>query len=126
MEGSVIAVGTFIAYWIDFGLSYVESSSVQWRFPLAFQIFFAIVLFFAMSTMPESPRWLIAQNRMKDALYVLAALKGSTTEDKEIHTEARIALEAVHEAGDEGGFKDLFTSGPTQHLRRMLLGASTQ
>ena len=41
-EGAIIAVGTFIAYWLDFGLSYVDSS-VQWRFPVAFQILFAVV-----------------------------------------------------------------------------------
>lgn len=36
LEGSMVAVGTFIAYWLDFGLSYVDTS-VQWRFPVAFR-----------------------------------------------------------------------------------------
>lgn len=34
LEGAVIAVGTFIAYWLDFGFSYINSS-VQWRFPVS-------------------------------------------------------------------------------------------
>ena len=36
LEGAVVAFGTFIAYWLDFGLSYVDSS-VSWRFPVAFK-----------------------------------------------------------------------------------------
>ena len=37
MEASTVAVGTVIAYWINFGISYVDSS-VAWRFPIAFQV----------------------------------------------------------------------------------------
>lgn len=54
-EGSVVAIGTFVAYWIDFGLSYVHSS-VQWRFPVAFQIVFAAVVFIGILPLPENAK----------------------------------------------------------------------
>ena len=37
MEAAMVAGGTVIAYWVDFGLSYVPSS-VAWRVPIALQI----------------------------------------------------------------------------------------
>lgn len=44
------------AYWVDYGMSFV-SSQAQFRFPLALQILFAIVSFFGILLLPESPRW---------------------------------------------------------------------
>ncbi|KAJ9482389.1 hypothetical protein VN97_g11043 [Penicillium thymicola] len=71
-EGAIVAVGTFVAYWIDFGLFYVNSS-VQWRFPVAFQILFAIMLTGALM-LPDSPHWFIMQGRDEEALQVMAHL----------------------------------------------------
>lgn len=55
LEASTVAVGTVIAYWVDFGLSYVDSS-VSWRFPIAFQIFFALIVIGGVLVLPESPQ----------------------------------------------------------------------
>lgn len=43
MELSSLIVGIVIAYWIDYGCS-GYTNSFQWRFPIAFQIVFAILL----------------------------------------------------------------------------------
>lgn len=43
MELSSLIVGIVIAYWIDYGCS-SYTNSFQWRFPIAFQIIFAIAL----------------------------------------------------------------------------------
>lgn len=48
MEAAMVAGGTVIAYWVDFGLSYVPSS-VAWRVPIALQIVFAVALFAGIS-----------------------------------------------------------------------------
>lgn len=125
LEGSVIAVGTFVAYWIDFGLSYVNTS-VQWRFPVAFQIVFAALVFAGMWRLPESPRWLIAQNRVEEGVVILAGLKGTDIHNEDVRLEARVVMEAVNRTNEQLGFKDLFTNGHSQHFRRMLIGASTQ
>jgi sugar porter (SP) family MFS transporter len=125
LEGAIIAVGTFIAYWLDFGLSFVNSS-IQWRFPIAFQIIFALLLFFLMWGMPESPRWLVGQNRLDEAAQILAALWGTDANDPTVVTEIRLVAEAIHRETGEVSLKDVLAGGKQQNLRRMLLGASTQ
>lgn len=125
LEGSVIAVGTLIAYWIDFGLSYVDSS-VQWRFPVAFQIVFALFVIIGLWGLPESPRWLIAHDRYDEAEHILAALQGLDRQDENVQTEIRVIMEAVSRAKHQVTFKQLFSSSPHQYLRRMLIGSSSQ
>jgi len=74
IEGSLIVFGVMLSYWIDLGLSFTEPSSVAWRFPIAFQIFLALIILAFIPGLPESPRWLILKGRDEDALEVLCAL----------------------------------------------------
>ncbi|EST08561.1 General substrate transporter [Kalmanozyma brasiliensis GHG001] len=125
LEGTFIAVGTLWAYWIVFGTSYAQTS-VQWRFPIAFQIVFAFVIFAGAFFLPESPRWLIAQGRSDEAKQVLFALEGDAANKEEIESEAKVIRDTIDKTGGQGGLSELFTNGKTQHFRRMLIGASTQ
>ncbi|KAJ5852583.1 Major facilitator superfamily domain general substrate transporter [Penicillium soppii] len=126
-EGAIIAVGTFIAYWIDFGLSYVESS-VQWRFPVAFQILFAILVTLGALALPESPRWFVMQGHDQEALEVLAALNDSTVDSDDVLNDFNLmkadlkSLEGVQASN----WKVLFTGGKTQNFQRMMIGCSGQ
>lgn len=38
IEGTLIVFGVMISYWIDLGFSFLEPSTITWRFPIAFQI----------------------------------------------------------------------------------------
>lgn len=126
LEGSVVAVGTFIAYWLDFGLSYVNGS-VSWRFPVAVQIIFAGILFVGIIQLPESPRWLVAHDRKPEAMEILANLNDLTVDDDAVFAEVTVIADAVNTyAHSQVGFKDLFTGGKTQHFQRMIIGCSTQ
>ena len=58
VEGALITGGICLSYWIDFGMSFC-SSSISWRFPIAFQIVFALIILAFVLELPESPRWLI-------------------------------------------------------------------
>ena len=125
-EGSMIAGGTLIAYWLDFGLSFVNSS-IQWRFPVAFQIVFALLLLTGVTNLPESPRWLVSKNRKDEAMEVLSKLKGVSVDSNEVHAEITVVQDAVQRfLQSQVGFKDLFSGGRTQHFQRMVIGASTQ
>lgn len=74
IEGALITGGIAFSYWLDFGFSYLEPSSISWRFPLGFQIFFALIILLFILELPESPRWLILRGQDTEALEVLAAL----------------------------------------------------
>jgi MFS family permease len=87
IEGSLIVFGVMISYWIDLGFSFLEPSSIAWRFPIAFQIVLAIFILIAIPGLPESPRWLILKGRDDEALDVLAALSNLPREDKKIQAE---------------------------------------
>lgn len=94
IEGGVIAIGTLIAYWIDFGAHFGPSDLV-WRFPIAFQIVFGIVILVGMSFLPDSPRYLISRDRMQDGEYVLAALNGCEIEDETTQLQKQMVLDSI-------------------------------
>ncbi|KAJ6004775.1 sugar transporter STL1 [Penicillium herquei] len=125
-EGAIIAVGTFIAYWIDFGLSYVDTS-VAWRFPVAFQILFAILVSAGGLCLPESPRWFIIKGREQEACEVLAALHDSSPDAEDVLTDINLMKADLQaQQGAKGNWKTLFTFGKTQEFQRMMIGCSGQ
>ena len=125
----MIAFGTVIAYWIDYGASF-GPDDLTWRFPIAFQIIFALIVSIPMFFLPESPRWLLTHERYEDASRVIAALRGYEVESEETSLERDLILDSIRASGGTGQrstpMKALFTNGKTQHFRRMLLGSSSQ
>jgi len=125
-EGAIIAVGTFVAYWVDFGMSYVNSSA-QWRFPVALQIIFAIVVSSGALMVPDSPRWFLMRGREQDAIDILAKLNGATPDDDQVLAEFNLMKADLKSSADsKGSWKTLFTFGKTQEFQRMILGCSGQ
>ncbi|KAK3180004.1 sugar transporter-like protein [Lecanicillium sp. MT-2017a] len=126
-EGAIIAVGTFIAYWLDFGLSYVDTS-IQWRFPVAFQIVFALVMMIGAAFLPESPRWLLLRGHDKEAAYVLSKLNGASSADDATVVDDINVMKAELQASkdNKSDWKTLFTFGKTQEFQRMMIGCSGQ
>ncbi|KAL2007464.1 hypothetical protein VTN00DRAFT_8902 [Thermoascus crustaceus] len=53
IDSSLIIFGVFVAYWMDYGFALV-SGSVQWRFPIAFQMVFIVVILVVITVLPES------------------------------------------------------------------------
>lgn len=75
VEGAMITGGIALSYWIDFGFSFLEPSSVSWRFPIAFQIVFAILLLIFIMELPESPR--VIPTYSESSAFVLTFPSGS-------------------------------------------------
>ena len=125
-EGAIIAVGTFIAYWIDFGFSYVDGS-VQWRFPVAFQIVFALIVMVGAVLLPESPRWFVMRGHDEQALEVLAALNDSTVDAEDTLTDYNLMKADLKTTqNNKASWRTLFTFGKTQEFQRMMIGCSGQ
>jgi len=129
IEGAMITGGICLSYWLDFGFSFLEPSTISWRFPIAFQIFFALIMFCFILELPESPRWLILKGHEDEAMSVLSALRDlpleAAAEDEYIHAEFLAIKDTVLETS-KYTFKDLFTMGPDRHFHRVLLGFVNQ
>ncbi len=129
IEGGVIAFGTLVAYWIDYGASF-GPDDLTWRFPIAFQIVFALLISIPMFFLPESPRWLLTHERYEDADRVISALRGYELNSEHTTLECNLILDSIRASGGFGQrstpAKALFTNGKTQHFRRMPLCASSQ
>ncbi|KAL2075199.1 hypothetical protein VTL71DRAFT_141 [Oculimacula yallundae] len=72
-------LGISVAYWLDFGLSFVDNgnSAVRWRFLLAFQCFPAVLLLAGIKLLPDSPRYLASVGRYEEAKEVLVHVRGN-------------------------------------------------
>lgn len=125
MEGSVVAIGTMIAYWFDFGLSFINNS-IAWRFPVALQIVFSVSVLVATVGLPESSRWLVGKGRHAEARTVLAMVNDLPEDDPEIDRLLGMQQFDAAAAGTNTSIRDMFNRGKTANLQRALIGASTQ
>jgi MFS transporter, SP family, arabinose:H+ symporter len=103
-----IVTGILLAYLVSWLLSFVGSSGWRWMFGSA--IVPSLGLFLGLLLVPESPRWLVEQERESQALEVLKRIEGPRAEA--VLAEIR---ESVLE--QSGTFGDLFAPA----LRRPLL-----
>ncbi|ORY55134.1 MFS transporter [Pseudomassariella vexata] len=121
--------GFAISNWLTLGFSFVENSS-SWRFPLAFQLFFSVLVCLMCPFLPDSPRLLIRKGKYDEAYGVLAALhgNGATVNSPEVRTQFAIIKEVLDkEYSVEYSWWQLITGrGPAGVLRRMILGAWMQ
>jgi MFS family permease len=76
VEGALVTGGVCISYWLDFGCSFINNQA-SWRFPIAFQIVFALTIMtfiLKLPELPESPRWLLLKGKEDEAMNVLGVL----------------------------------------------------
>jgi MFS family permease len=124
VEGALITGGICISYWLDFGCSFINSQA-SWRFPIAFQIVFALTIMAFILELPESPRWLILKGKEDEAMSVLGALSDLPPDDRYVHIEFTAIKDTVLEM-QQGGFRDLFTMDEDRHFHRVVLAYVNQ
>lgn len=113
---------------MNYGFTYIPNNPISWRFPLAFQCFFAIVTVVMTCFAPESPRWLVMRDRTEEAQEILARLNGKPVDDPDVIEEIAYLVAVVnHESGVQKTvtIKEIFNGGEQQTWRRILLGAGT-
>jgi hypothetical protein len=114
-----------LSYWIDLGFSFLEPSTISWRFPIAFQIVLAVFILCIIPGLPESPRWLVLKGREDEALDVLCALNELPAEDKKVQTEFQAVKDTVLEMS-RGGFRDCFKMNQSRNFHRTALAYVNQ
>ncbi|THZ49637.1 putative MFS glucose transporter [Aureobasidium pullulans] len=70
-----ITWGIMIMFYISYGCSFINGTGA-FRAPWALQMIPAILLFFGMMILPESPRWLASKDRWEETRAVLALTHG--------------------------------------------------
>ncbi|RHZ70696.1 hypothetical protein CDV55_101537 [Aspergillus turcosus] len=124
VDTCLIIFGILIAYWMDYGFAMV-SGPAQWRFPIAFQMVFIIILLFFTAILPESPRWLHKKGRHAEGDAVIARLIGKNVPESdprvvELSTEIVKSIE-LESADGPFKMKELFQGGKLQNFRRMCI-----
>lgn len=147
IEGMLITAGITLSYWvnyggshrafqflgsrrsnsliIDLGMSFIGEKEVAWRFPIAFQIVFAVIIFCSILHLPESPRWLVMAGRDDDALEILEYLNEKPRGDPTIVNELQSIKETVKEM-NKGSYRSLFKMSEYREFHRVALAYINQ
>ncbi|KAM0328884.1 hypothetical protein ACHAQA_005300 [Verticillium albo-atrum] len=121
----MLSWGFFLAQWIGFACSHVDSH-LQWRFPLAFQVIPPLLMCFGIFFLNESPRWLMEKERYEEARKALRSLHGNGRNDEFLDLEYQEIYDTITADRAIGGvtFKAIFTRASWR--RRFLLGCGVQ
>jgi len=93
---------------------------VSWRFPIAFQAVFVLLVVSAVPFLEESPRWLLSKNRIAEARVVIARLE-DVPEDSSIVAARLQSYQTSLELDSQGYSSNPFAKTPNRHLHRTIL-----
>jgi len=119
--------GIVLAYWINYGF-FFHHSSAQWRFPLLFQLIFAVYVILATMWLPETPRWLMRHDPTPErGILVLAKLRNLPIDHPIVVREAEDIMNALElESKEEGTWADLFRDNGIMGNKRFYLALGIQ
>lgn len=149
LQNALLLVGFSMSNWINYGLAFVDGP-VSWRFPLAFQLVFIIMIFLIIPFLPESPRyaqitplfsvwpnvnrfrWLIIKSRDEEALNILSDIEDKPTTDALVLSQLQsIKYTAEYERSNGMSWSELLrmqgsNKSGTKTIRRLILGMGVQ
>jgi sugar porter (SP) family MFS transporter len=117
-------MGAIPASWVTFGTArHLSTSNMSWRIPLYLQcVFSGCVLVFSL-LLPESPRWLFANDRHDEALAILAKYHGEgDPNDSIVQLQIREFQDGINSNGSDKkwwDYREVF--GSRNNLYRLLM-----
>ena len=126
-EPLFVGVGIVIAYFFDYGMSFV-GGPISWRLPIACQMIFAFVAIVMIFGTPESPRYCYKMGRKEEALQILCDVYDRPPDHPKILKEQAEILEAVDWEVQEGEYKwrNILKQDKVQTGKRVLLAYGMQ
>lgn len=128
---SIVVLGLFLAYWIDYGCIKHLSGDATWRIPIAIQCVFSLITLLTIPFLPESPRWLYAKGLIDQGNLVISRLRNIAV-DHPIVASTRAAILEVSHLEDSGESKGLnwrhifYDPTDIKPTRRIMLGVMLQ
>ena len=124
VQSALIIIGVAIASWLCFATLYANSS-LQWRFPVACQILFSMLVLGCCPFICETPRWLAKHGRKQEAAHVIARILDKPDDDEEVQGQLTEILEniAAEHTEEEPTWGEVFSNATrSRNLQRVLLG----
>lgn len=121
-----LGIGALCASWIGYGCYVGFSNDNQWRVPLGLQIVPAAILGILIFFFPESPRWLLAKNKMDKGLKTIANLHAhGDVSDNFVRAEFDTIVEDIEaERQAAASWTQIFTV--RNNLRRIVMTCAIQ
>lgn len=114
-------IGSIIASWVVYGCAYIDTLSA-WRIPIWCQMITSGIVLLGVLWLPESPRWLMAQDRHQDAAKVLAKYHGEGSEDHPIvQLQMKEMIRQISAEASDKSFWDYRELWNTHSARRRLI-----
>lgn len=114
-------VGSIVASWVTYGTAYIAGQG-SFRIPLWLQMISSGIVACGILFSPETPRWLMAHNRVEEAERVLADLHGEGSKDSPVVLlqMAEMSARIDREASDKRwwDYRELFN---TRSARRRMI-----
>ena len=124
VQSALIIIGVAIASWLCFATLY-SNNSMQWRFPVACQVLFSMLVLVCCLWIPETPRWLAKHGRKDEARHIIGRLLNKPDDDEEVQGQLTEILEniAAEHTEEEPTWGEVFTNATrSRNLQRVVLG----
>jgi sugar porter (SP) family MFS transporter len=119
-------LGNILAGWTTYGTNRNLTNSWAWRTPTVTQAFMPAIAMCLILFFPETPRWLVAQDRMEDALDVLAKYHGKGDRNSPIVQlqirEIREQAERYRNENPWWDYRELVNTGAARYRLAMVIG----
>lgn len=124
----ILRVGNILAGWTTYGTELHYATSWAWRVPTIVQAALPAVVMCLIMFFPESPRWLIHQDRTEEALSIFAKYHGDGDANSPlVQLQYREIVEeaaATHDPNPWWNFKELVNTRAARYRFAMVIGMS--